>query len=31
LQDMLLSTDRIVARTAAFQTIAEDDLPRSPR
>ena len=30
LQDMLLSTDRIVARTAAFQAIRTEDLPRSP-
>ena len=30
LQDMLLSTDRIVARTAAFQTIRTEDLPGSP-
>lgn len=29
LQDMLLSTDRIVARTAAFQTIRTEDLQQS--
>jgi NADH dehydrogenase len=30
LQDMLLSTERIVARTAAFQTVRNEDLPRPP-
>ena len=30
LQDMLLSTERIVARTAAFQTVRAEDLPRPP-
>ena len=30
LQDVLLSTERIVARTAAFQAIRTEDLPESP-
>jgi cell fate (sporulation/competence/biofilm development) regulator YlbF (YheA/YmcA/DUF963 family) len=30
LQDMLLSTERIVARTATFQTVQAEDIPRPP-